>query len=69
MYFQCLFLLMHSTEGRSVSGMSFPGDTSLVAALFAFFFFFLFFRSVSRVGDGSMDEIVGDDVEKSSWTG
>lgn len=68
---------MQSTGGRSASGIVFRGsvgDELLEGGLFAFFFFFLFgFWSVgnsaevlSRVGDSSVEETVGDDVEKSS---
>jgi hypothetical protein len=63
---------MQSTAGRSASGVGFPGgaeDESL-EALFAFFFFFLFFWTaglLSRVGDGSVEETVGEDVKRSCW--
>lgn len=71
MYFQCLFLLMQSTGGRSASGPGLrgrAGDASLEGVLVAFFFFFLFglwlvAGLLSQVGDGSVDEMAG----RSSW--
>lgn len=49
-YFQCLFLLMQSTGGRSASGICLVGDESLEGDLLVFFFFFLFgLRSVEAV--------------------
>lgn len=69
MYFQCLFLLMQSTGGRSASEVGFRGSTSSEAGLFAFFFFFLFFDSA---GSGGLLSWVGDESgeggERQAWT-